>query len=88
MWERRANDGAVHGITGRVEFATDLFERATVEQLARRLKRILVAVAADAGQPIGEIEILDEQERRQLLLGWNDTARSVAGIAVPELLAP
>ena len=38
-WELRAGDGSPDGIGGRVEFATDLFDRTTVEQMVRRLER-------------------------------------------------
>ncbi|MDH6170992.1 hypothetical protein M2282_006172, partial [Variovorax boronicumulans] len=45
--EQRSQDGKPQGITGRIEFATDLFDRATVERLAARLQRVLAAIAAD-----------------------------------------
>ncbi|MDQ0045714.1 condensation domain-containing protein, partial [Variovorax boronicumulans] len=56
--EQRGTDGSPQGIAGHVEFATDLFELASVEQLVVRLQRVLEAIAADASQPIGHIEIL------------------------------
>ncbi|MDP9975354.1 hypothetical protein J2W39_006644, partial [Variovorax paradoxus] len=51
--EQRSHDGKPQGLTGRIEYATDLFDRATVQQLAARLQRVLAAVAADPAQPIG-----------------------------------
>ncbi|SDZ68416.1 HxxPF-repeated domain-containing protein, partial [Variovorax sp. YR266] len=76
--EQRSKDGAPQGMTGRLGFATDLFDLATVEQLVLRLQRVLQAVVADPAQPIGRIEILAPEERQQILLGWNDTAHPVA----------
>ena len=39
--------------------------------------RLLEAVVADPSQPIGRIDLLDQEERRQLLVEWNATARDV-----------
>ncbi len=72
--EKPAEQGRAQGLEGEVEYATDLFERDTVQRLVQRLVRLLEAVARDAQQPIGAIELLDEAERRQLLCDWNDTA--------------
>ncbi|MDQ0039107.1 amino acid adenylation domain-containing protein, partial [Variovorax boronicumulans] len=66
LWEQRDKSGQAQGIAARVEFATDLFELATVEQLVVRLQRVLEAIAADASQPIGHIEILAPEERQQI----------------------
>ena len=75
--ERRAAKGKPDGIEGIIEFRTDLFERGNVESMSRRLMRLLEAVVADPSQPIGRINILDQEERRQLLVEWNATARDV-----------
>ncbi|SDZ72442.1 AMP-binding enzyme, partial [Variovorax sp. YR266] len=85
LWEQRDKDGSAQGIAARVEFATDLFDLATVEQLVLRLQRVLQAVVADPSQPIGRIEILAPEERQQILLGWNDTAHPVAESTLPAL---
>jgi amino acid adenylation domain-containing protein/non-ribosomal peptide synthase protein (TIGR01720 family) len=74
LWEQRDKSGQAQGLAGRVEFATDLFELATVEKLVVRLQRVLQAVVADPAQPIGHIEILAPEERTQALDAWNDTA--------------
>jgi amino acid adenylation domain-containing protein/non-ribosomal peptide synthase protein (TIGR01720 family) len=85
LWEQRGKDGSPQGISGRVEFATDLFDRTTVAQWVARLQRILAAVAADASQPIGRIEILQPEERTQLLATWNDTAHPLPASTLPVL---
>ena len=83
--ERRGASGTPEGITGRIEYATDLFDRGTVEGLAARLVRLFEAVAANPDQPIGTIELLSEAERHQLLEAWNATAHAVPAATLPEL---
>ncbi|MBN6040525.1 non-ribosomal peptide synthetase [Amycolatopsis sp. 195334CR] len=61
------------GISGAVEFRTDVFDRSTVESLLARLERLLRAVAADPGCRIGAVELLDGPERERLLSEWNGT---------------
>src|SRR5258708_39926809 len=74
-------------MSGIVEYATDLFDRATVESLAARLIRLLAVAAADAERPIGTLDILSPDERRTILRDWNDTARAVPRATLPELFA-
>ena len=47
--ERRLTDGTPGGIDGVLEYASDLFDEATVETLGGRLIRLLEAAVADAG---------------------------------------
>ena len=85
--EQRGSDGTAAGISGNLEYATDLFDRATVEALAERLVRLLKAAVADAEQPIGALDVLSADERRTILHDWNDTARMVPSATLPELFA-
>ncbi len=45
-----AEAGDLAGIAGTVEFRTDVFDPASIELLIERLRRVLVAVAADPAQ--------------------------------------
>jgi amino acid adenylation domain-containing protein len=83
--EHRDKAGAPQGMTGRLGFTTDLFDRASVEVLVARLQRVLEAIAADVSQPIGHIEILAPEERQQILVGWNDTIAPVPQTTLPAL---
>ena len=85
--EQRATDGTSAGIAGIVEYATDLFERASVEAMTARLIRLLAAAVADADRPIGSLDILSPDERRTILYDWNATARAVPSATLPELFA-
>ncbi|MCI4066275.1 amino acid adenylation domain-containing protein [Micromonospora sp. R77] len=75
--ENRDVDGTPAGIDGAVEYARDLFDHASVEAIGQRFVRLLTAVAADPEIRIGDVDVLTPQERHQLLVEWNDTARDV-----------
>ncbi|MBD0673833.1 non-ribosomal peptide synthetase, partial [Streptomyces sp. CBMA156] len=85
--ERYDADGGPAGLVGAVEFATDLFDAATVERLFARWERLMRAVAADPRQPIGRIDLLSGAERRHLLAESDDTAAGQPTAALPELFA-
>ncbi|WP_345344629.1 amino acid adenylation domain-containing protein, partial [Rhodococcus olei] len=72
--ERLDEQGAPAGLSAEFTFATDLFDRSTVEGFARRFERILEAVVTDAATTVGDIELLASDERERVLVGWNDTA--------------
>ncbi len=61
------------GLRGELEYNTDLFERGTIQRTLRHFQTLLEGVTADPGQRIGELPLLTEAERHQLLVEWNDT---------------
>jgi len=63
-----------HGLTGTFEYNTNLFDRATVRRMAHHLERLLEAAVADPQQRLSRLPMLAEDERRQILYEWNDTA--------------
>ena len=67
------------------EYATDLFDQATVRALAGRLTRLLRQAARDPGRRISQLAVLTAAERRRLVREWNDTARPVPAATLPEL---
>ncbi|MFD9800127.1 amino acid adenylation domain-containing protein [Streptomyces sp. NPDC059071] len=85
--ERRTADGAPAGLTGSVEYAADLYDRATVTTLFERLGRLLAAAAADPEAPIGTLDILAPEEHDRLREEWNATAAPVPYGSLPELFA-
>ena len=85
--ERRGFDGTPAGIEGALEYASDLFDRSSVEAIAGRLVRLLEGAVADPDRAIGRLDILSPAERHTILREWNDTARAVPGKTLPELFA-
>src|SRR5262249_28717242 len=61
------------GLQGSVEYATDLFDGATIERLSGNFKRLLEEAAIEADRPISELPLLSEAERRQVREEWNAT---------------
>ncbi|WP_405981981.1 amino acid adenylation domain-containing protein [Streptomyces sp. NBC_00158] len=85
MAERHDDHGVPAGIAGVVEYATDLFDQATADLLARRLEHLLTALTNDPDLPIGDVDILTDDERRRLT-DLNDTATPASSHStVPEL---
>ncbi|MEV5205754.1 amino acid adenylation domain-containing protein, partial [Streptomyces sp. NPDC053720] len=78
-------DGAPAGLRGVVIAATDLFDIETVERLAERWVRVLESVAADPETRLSAVDVLDEDERRRVLVEWNDTAVGVVPGTLPGL---
>ncbi|MDX3225296.1 amino acid adenylation domain-containing protein [Streptomyces sp. ME19-01-6] len=84
---RERHEEGPQGIRGAVEYATDLFDRGTVERLVDRLLRFLKAVTADPARPIGSVEVMSAAEARTVLEEWNDTARATPALTLPELFS-
>ncbi|MGC0420088.1 amino acid adenylation domain-containing protein [Embleya sp. AB8] len=92
--ERYGPDGDPAGVDGTLEYATDLFDRSTIETLTARWTRLLRAAAADPDTPIGRIDLLSPDERHTLRSGTGgpeaeDEAEDegVPWAALPELFA-
>ncbi|CAN1601651.1 amino acid adenylation domain-containing protein [Pseudomonas mediterranea] len=60
-------------ISGQFEYATDLFDEATIARWGRHLLHLLEGMLDDATQPVATLPLLDNQQRRQLLGGFNQT---------------
>ncbi|MEW2223290.1 condensation domain-containing protein, partial [Streptomyces sp. NPDC006990] len=77
----------VHGPAGIetvVEFATELFDRVSVEGLLARWVRLLEQVVADPSLCVGAVELLSGEERGRLA-GWNDTVRVLPQVSLAGL---
>src|SRR5207248_11662131 len=85
LGEERAPDGVPAGISGVIEYATDLFDCSTVETIAHRLVRLLEGALAFPQRPIGVLDILGTSERALILREWNDTAHALPAGNVVEL---
>ncbi|MEU0032291.1 amino acid adenylation domain-containing protein, partial [Streptomyces sp. NPDC006335] len=85
LLERHTPDGDPAGIRCRVEYSTDLYDRATIENLIRRWVRLVDAAAAEPDRTLDEIDLLSDDERHQVLEQWNDTQGRVPDVPVPVL---
>jgi amino acid adenylation domain-containing protein/non-ribosomal peptide synthase protein (TIGR01720 family) len=61
------------GLIGWWEYNSDLFEPDTIARMTSHFQTLLAAIIANPNQPIGELPLLSQQERHQLLVEWNDT---------------
>ena len=69
----RSGGVAGHALGGVVEYAADLFDRATVERLCRQYRRLLEAAVARPQAALGDLPLLSAAEQHQLVVDWNDT---------------
>ncbi len=63
------------GINGAIDYSADLFRRESIEVLARHLQEILRAASQAPEQIIGELELLSDLRRHELVVEYNNTAR-------------
>ncbi|MFE6049723.1 amino acid adenylation domain-containing protein [Kitasatospora sp. NPDC056446] len=68
------DEDAAGGLLWTIEYATDLFDRATVETMGRRLVRLLDALVTDPDAPVGRAELLTAEERDLVLTTWSGAA--------------
>ncbi|MGV9457379.1 non-ribosomal peptide synthetase, partial [Streptomyces sp. NPDC003635] len=85
--EHRAPDGGPAGLGITVEYATDLYDQATVSAVTARLVRLLRAAADTPDVPIGALDVLADDERAHLLDTWHGTQRDLPPASLPELFA-
>lgn len=63
----------ITGLTGRLEYNTDLFNADTITRLAGHWQTLLAGIAANPQQRITELPLLTNAEQQQLLTAWNST---------------
>ncbi|WP_285769427.1 non-ribosomal peptide synthetase [Peribacillus sp. SI8-4] len=84
--EVHAENGSPFGISGFLEYSTDLFKRETAEMLIYRLLRLLDGAVSEPDQHIGLLDILSSQERQKILVDWNGSTEEIAQTSIPSLL--
>ncbi|RSZ55173.1 amino acid adenylation domain-containing protein, partial [Massilia atriviolacea] len=64
-----------HGdvIAGQLDYASDLFDPATMERLAERFSLLLCAMVTDEQQRVSRLNLVGSDERRRLLEQFNDS---------------
>ncbi|MDI9897101.1 non-ribosomal peptide synthase/polyketide synthase [Rhodococcus sp. IEGM 1381] len=81
LWENIDESGAAAGIDVQFDYATDLFDAASMQSLGRRFVRVLGALTDDPDTVVGDIDILDDGERARVLDEWNATEHAVDSAA-------
>ncbi len=61
------------GLHCTVQYDTELFDTRTIERLLTYYERVLTAVVDAPERPIARLPLLDEAERRRLIVDWNAT---------------
>jgi amino acid adenylation domain-containing protein/non-ribosomal peptide synthase protein (TIGR01720 family) len=61
------------GLSGYLEYSTDLFEEASIRRMAEHLRMLLISAVENADRPLRTLPLLGEQERRRLVVEWNAT---------------
>ncbi|WP_329617719.1 amino acid adenylation domain-containing protein [Streptomyces brevispora] len=77
--------GALSGMSATVDYATELFDAATVRGLADRFALLLGAVAADPDRPLHTYDVLTAAEHTRLAARSTGPAGPSAGQTVPAL---
>src|SRR6185369_4976296 len=73
-------------LAGEVEYASDLFDAATIDRLCGHFERLLDGLDEEPNRAVVEIGLLTTEEIRQLA-GWNATARDYPHATVHDLFA-
>ena len=72
-------------IVGGLEYASSLFERATIERHLQYFGQLLEAMVADEEQRIDRLSLLSAAQRHQVLYGWNQTRAAVPDCCIHQL---
>jgi amino acid adenylation domain-containing protein len=78
-------EGWIEGELGlALNSATALFDRSTAERMGAHVVRLLAAAAAAPERRLGDLPLIDDAERRQVLDAFNDTAGPLPEVTVAE----
>ncbi|GGR90228.1 pyoverdine synthetase D [Streptomyces aureoverticillatus] len=80
-----APDGRIGGF---LEYATALFDEATVARLARHYHRLVAALVAEPQKRVSDADLLSPQERHHLLVTWAGGAEPDRVLDGDDLLGP
>ncbi len=61
------------GLSGVVEYNTDLFEQRTIQRMIGHYLVLLEGIIAEPTESVAELPLLTIEERHKLLVEWNDT---------------
>ncbi len=74
------------GLELRLEYDIDLFAAETVRQMLEHFRAILEAAVVKPEQPVANIQMLTELERRRMLVEWNSYDTEVPPVCLHKLI--
>ena len=74
------------GLTGLLEYRSDLFDESTARRMADQLLRLLEGAVAEPDRPLGTLPLLSAEEVRQVTREWNGAVLPIDDATYPELL--
>jgi non-ribosomal peptide synthetase component F/acyl carrier protein len=76
------------GVQLSMDYRKDLFEHATIERMLEHFQVLLAEAVADPDRPVSALPLISEEERRQMVVQWNDTATDFPrDVCIHELFA-
>jgi amino acid adenylation domain-containing protein len=81
-----ALEESADGFRGRLEYAGDLFDRATAVRLLGHFESLQAGMAAEPGRRLGDLPLLSAAERHQLEREWADTATGRRPVCIHTLV--
>jgi len=73
------------GLSGHIEYSTDLFEAATMARLTGHFRTLLKSIVTTPDAKLSALQLLSEAEQRQLLVEWNGTRAATPDACVHHL---
>lgn len=80
MWEEGGN------LKGNLDYSSDLFNESTIDRMIEHFNTLLEAIGKNIDQPISLLPILSEDERQEILGGFNDTKEVYDGTTAENIL--
>ena len=61
-------------VLARFHYSADLFERRTIERMVGHFQQLMESGVASPDTPVAELPLMSAEERRQVVVEWNQTA--------------
>lgn len=75
-----------HGLSGAIEYRTDLFRKETIQRMAGHFETLLQGIVANPHQCVSSLPLLTPRERYQVLEEWNTTKQAYPNRCLHELI--
>ena len=62
------------GLYCQLEYSSDLFERSTIQRMARHFQNVLLSAIENPASQVSNLNMLSASERRQIIFDWNPAA--------------